>query len=455
MKLHYWIDRLEESNSRLHKESVIEDVFSRSLVGCPASKMFLTLTKWALDPLITFGVKKIPLSHGLPIEEESDWRGFVDLIMNLSDRHITGHAARDKIIEVMGRFDPEEWNKVARRVLLKDLRCGATATTFNKIVKGSEYEIPVFSVQLAHDSKSNPKKMTGRKRLEVKLDGVRCVARVRPFDPSSTDLTVELFSRNGRVLENFPNVEYAIMSHIVPRVANLAPAIASEGFFLDGEVMSASFQDLMKQVHRKKNASTTDCVFHVFDIFPEETLKSGKFSMAQEDRTKLLGKILPENYNCKELKFMPGITVDLSSADGQGTMERFAKEALAMRYEGILVKDLEAPYECKRSAAWLKWKPTITVDLTIVGYKEGTGKDKGKLGSFQMKGVDAGREIEVSVGGGYSDGQRREYWKYREECIGQIAEVEADGVTQNQDGTYSLRFPRFVRFRGFLPGEKL
>jgi hypothetical protein len=26
---------------------------------------------------------------------------------------------------------------------------------------------------------------------------------------------------------------------------------------------------------------------------------------------------------------------------------------------------------------------------------------------------------------------------------------------QNQDGTYSLRFPRFVRFRGFEPGEKL
>jgi len=28
-------------------------------------------------------------------------------------------------------------------------------------------------------------------------------------------------------------------------------------------------------------------------------------------------------------------------------------------------------------------------------------------------------------------------------------------VTQNQDGTYSLRFPRFKIFRGFEPGEKL
>ena len=35
------------------------------------------------------------------------------------------------------------------------------------------------------------------------------------------------------------------------------------------------------------------------------------------------------------------------------------------------------------------------------------------------------------------------------------AEVRADAITQNQDGTYSLRFPRFLRFRGFEVGEKL
>jgi ATP-dependent DNA ligase len=39
--------------------------------------------------------------------------------------------------------------------------------------------------------------------------------------------------------------------------------------------------------------------------------------------------------------------------------------------------------------------------------------------------------------------------------LGRVVEVQADAVTQNQDGTYSLRFPRFVRFRGFEAGEKL
>jgi hypothetical protein len=36
-----------------------------------------------------------------------------------------------------------------------------------------------------------------------------------------------------------------------------------------------------------------------------------------------------------------------------------------------------------------------------------------------------------------------------------LVEVQADAVTQNQDGSYSLRFPRFLRFRDFEAGEKV
>jgi DNA ligase 1 len=34
----------------------------------------------------------------------------------------------------------------------------------------------------------------------------------------------------------------------------------------DGEVMSSSFQDLMRQVHRKSDVAATDAVLHLFDI---------------------------------------------------------------------------------------------------------------------------------------------------------------------------------------------
>jgi DNA ligase-1 len=152
---------------------------------------------------------------------------------------------------------------------------------------------------------------------------------------------------------------------------------------------------------------------------------------------------------------MDGITVDLDTAEGHDVMNRYAQDAVANGFEGIMIKDLSAPYECKRSSFWMKWKPTITVDLNIVGFEEGTGRNAGRLGAIICEGEDNERNILVNVGTGLSDSNRDEYWAARGQLLGRVIEVEADAVTQNQDGSYSLRFPRFVRFRGFEPGEKL
>jgi DNA ligase-1 len=103
----------------------------------------------------------------------------------------------------------------------------------------------------------------------------------------------------------------------------------------------------------------------------------------------------------------------------------------------------------------MKWKPTITVDLNIIGFESGTGRNQGRLGAIICEGVDNGRNIHVNVGSGLSDSDRDQYWALRHDLVGRVVEVQADAVTQNQDGSYSLRFPRFVRFRGFEAGEKL
>jgi DNA ligase 1 len=124
-------------------------------------------------------------------------------------------------------------------------------------------------------------------------------------------------------------------------------------------------------------------------------------------------------------------------------------------FEGIMIKAVDAPYECKRSSFWMKWKPVMTVDLNIIGFEEGTGRNSGRLGAIICEGVDNDRNIRVNVGSGLSDADRDEYWHSRNDLLGRVVEVAADAVTQNQDGTYSLRFPRFVRFRGFEQGEKL
>jgi DNA ligase-1 len=159
--------------------------------------------------------------------------------------------------------------------------------------------------------------------------------------------------------------------------------------------------------------------------------------------------------NNNKLEITNGIEVDLDTAEGHDIMRRYANDAVIAGFEGIMIKKLTAPYECKRSSFWMKWKPVITVDLTIVGFEEGTGRNVGRLGALICEGVDDGRKIRVNVGTGFSDAQRMEYWHSRDSLLGELAEVEADAVTQNQDGSYSLRFPRFVRFRSFDDGSKV
>jgi ATP-dependent DNA ligase len=91
----------------------------------------------------------------------------------------------------------------------------------------------------------------------------------------------------------------------------------------------------------------------------------------------------------------------------------------------------------------------------VVAVEVGTGKNAGSLGAIVCEGVDSGKTISVNVGTGFTEEERAEIWSAKDSVIGQIAEVRADGITQNQDGTYSLRFPRFLRWRGFEPGEKI
>ena len=51
-------------------------------------------------------------------------------------------------------------------------------------------------------------------------------------------------------------------------------------------------------------------------------------------------------------------------------------------YEGVMIKDPDAMYECKRTHSWLKAKPFIEVTLKVVSVEEGTGRNKGRLGAI-------------------------------------------------------------------------
>tara|TARA_R110001632_G_scaffold75856_5_gene172340 strand:+ start:4311 stop:5582 length:1272 start_codon:yes stop_codon:yes gene_type:complete len=417
------IQQLEADNSSLAKQAIIKANISNT--------EFVAGATMCLDPLVTFGVKQVPISQvdGSGI----DWSAFEILANALMNRDLTGHAARDAIIGAMEMATIEQWNDWYRRILIKDLRCGTGAKLINKVQKDT---IPVFGCMLAHDGAKHPKKIEGKCYIEYKYDGVRVIAIVTNGDAT-------LYSRNGKLLENFPHINEALSK----------PEF--EGLVFDGEVMSEDFQALMKQVQRKEGAQTEDCYLAVFDMLTLEEFNASGTDLSAKERRERLERL--EGSLNHRIQLVDAQLINLDTDEGQTQFQAMNKQALAEGYEGLMIKPAHMGYKCSRSHAWLKIKPFIEVTLTVVALEEGTGKNAGMLGALVVEGNDDGKNFHLNVGSGLTDDMRKDIWAVQESVIGQLVEIRADAATQSQDAgdIWSLRFPRFKTFRGFAIGEKL
>jgi DNA ligase-1 len=304
---------LEQHNSRLDKEAIIRAAHEE---GVPE---FFDGVRMALDPLVTFGVKAVPEAtvdgQGLA------WTVFKELADKLVARELTGHAARDAILLAMSVATQAQWNDWYRRILIKDLRCGVSEKTVNKVVPDC---VPVFTCMLAHDSANHEKKMRGKKQIEIKLDGVRVITIIRGDK-------VEMFSRNGKQFHNFGHIiqeiETVLKDHPVPY-----PLV------LDGEVMSASFQDLMKQLQRKETVQNSDAVLHLFDTVPLGCFLNGSWDKPQHFRSEITKHWVAEHKAVLEhVTALEWETVDLDTPEGEQRFVELNKAAVDGGYEGVMI----------------------------------------------------------------------------------------------------------------------
>jgi len=433
------IKLIESSNSRLFKESIILEQMKKG------NDIFFKGLSFAYNKLLTFGVKQLPVAE--KNGQGLDWIEFSKICEKLIRRELTGYAARDQIIILKDKSYKDEWNFFYRRILQKDMRCGLSERTVNNVAKKNNYEqyvIPVFSCQLAQDCELHKKKLNGKKSLEVKLDGVRAVTVIYPSGK------IDMFSRNGKELNNFNHIKDEIS-----KTFNISSI--KEALVLDGEIVSDDFQTLMKQIHRKNSSQNKDAKLFLFDLLPLEYFKKGIYEKSYFSRIEELKKIHERFFiQSHVINIIDSVNVDLDTEKGEIEFKNFNKNSIINGYEGIMIKDPESFYECKRSTTWLKSKPFIEISLEVKDYEEGTGRNKGKLGAIIAEGIDGDKNFKTNVGSGFTDLQRKEFWEDKDKLIGQIIEIRADSISKSQDGeNWSLRFPRFKSFRGFDKKEKL
>lgn len=378
----------------------------------------------AYSPHVNFGIANVKTEeleyYDEPINERTYFFWFnalTTLLKDLENRTYTGNAAREKINAFL-TSNSEEWGTVLLGILSKDLRIGAGTKLINKVYPKL---LPEDFCMLAQ--KYSDKKVKYPVYVDIKLDGLRGIATV-------TDTEAKVYSRNAKELKNYKTIEEELIKLKNWTNFNIPFAIS----FYDGEVTLGHFQDLMRTASRKEDGieMAADAIYNIFDIVSESNTNQNL-----ESRLAILNVIEKaiKDLKLKHLKVNKGKVVN-----NYEELLAFYNECVNNGFEGIMIKDLNGLYEFKRSYNWMKMKPEASEDFEIVGFEEGTGKYQGKLGAIICK---LPNEETVSVGSGYTDEEREEFWIKKTELLGQIIEVKFQEKTK----AWSLRFPVFVRFR--------
>jgi DNA ligase-1 len=144
--------------------------------------------------------------------------------------------------------------------------------------------------------------------------------------------------------------------------------------------------------------------------------------------------------------------------------EPFAAAALAAGHEGVVVKDLDAPYEAgRRGGSWRKVKPVHTFDLVVLAAEWGHGRRTGVLSNLHLGARDPAGGF-VMLGKTFK-GLTDELlaWQTAELLERQVStdgwtvvvrpelvvEIAVDGVqtSPRYPGGMALRFARVLRYR--------
>jgi len=258
-----------------------------------------------------------------------------------------------------------------------------------------------------------------------------------------------------------------------PEIVKYAKNIKAKSFIIDGEAVGYNpktktympFQDVSQRIKRKYNIKEMQeklpVEVNIFDLLYYD----GKNMINEplKKRRQILEKII------KPIKWHIVLAKKCVTSD-EGEAERFYHEALAVGQEGVMFKNLKAPYKPgARVGYMIKPKPEkATLDLVIVGAEWGTGKRSGWLSSFTLACYDPenGKWLEVGkVGTGIKEkGSGLSFKKLMKmlkplitESKGRSVKIRPQIVVEvmyqeiqkspTYDSGYALRFPRVIKLR--------
>ena len=216
--------------------------------------------------------------------------------------------------------------------------------------------------------------------VQPKLDGLRCIS-------TKTEEGVKLWFRSGK--------EIITMNHIVKDLEEVMKA----GDIFDGELYKhgGDFNTFTGAIRANKNLNpeiAEQIKYHMYD-FPRVGgfIEKDSFKKRFENPS-LFG------VGSKYLQIVSTFTIN----NFKEAIELY-KDFIEQGYEGIMFRNIDMPYEQKRSYNLLKYKEFIDDEFIIISGAEGKGILAGHIGSFICK-IEAGRILKDIGGKTYKFGDR-------------------------------------------------
>lgn len=201
--------------------------------------------------------------------------------------------------------------------------------------------------------------------VETKLDGAR-------LQVHRDGEQVHLFTRTGQEITDR-----------LPELVELALRLPAASFVLDAEALAfddqgrpLAFQDTMQRIGRSHDIER---------LRRELPVSLRAFDLLHLDGTDLLDEPLVTRRAALHRLVPAPLRADSIVTDQLSVAERFAAEVLAAGHEGVIVKDLDAPYAAgRRGGSWRKVKPVHTLDLVVLAAEWGSGRRQGWLSNLHL-----------------------------------------------------------------------
>ena len=161
------------------------------------------IVKAALDPFTQFYIRKIP--DYTPNTGKGIALSFgIDTLNDLAFRHVTGNAGIAHLKSTLEALNEND-AKVIERIIAKDLKCGVSVSTANKVWPNLINEYPVMLCSQFEQKLVDRIKFPAY--VQTKMDGMRFNAIVR-------NGVVEYRSRNGKEIQLLGNLDEIGRAHV-------------------------------------------------------------------------------------------------------------------------------------------------------------------------------------------------------------------------------------------------